>query len=408
MINKTENILCSILNDSLSEQERLDITRMSSEDWTSIYKMARQNNLLPLLYYKLDFHKITLPIAFKTTLRTSYMVFEVRDMRRKRQLLELIKIFNDHGIDHILLKGSHLAEKIYHNPLFRYMCDIDVLIRKPDFYLAYDTLKKHGYASSVPDYHDTELLALNKHYPELVREGDLAVELHWNIHSQYDCKNIDNIWIRAENTVLGDQKTKILSPEDLLVHLCVHKGCDNNFISSLLLLNDIKEILLNSKIDMDKLYKIASSIDDWHNTKCLFSALYLCEKLLKVNIPEGFLEKIKPADFNEYYEELLLKQFFTYSNLDPSLNTAAIAIKKISSNPNPLMIFKYLMTPKRICVRYDKKYSLGVLPYLYCKRITRKLFESFRIITGLFNQGEKKKLYDISKVSGIVDKWLKN
>ena len=215
MEHRAADILCSILRDSLSKRERKDIVGMSAEDWSSVYKMTRHNNLLPLLYHKLHFHEITSPAALQARLRTDYMAYEVRDLQRRRQLRELIRIFNDHSIDHMLLKGSHLAEKVYRNSLFRHMCDIDVLIRKCDFSFAYGTLIKYGYVSSRPNHHDTELLALDKHYPELVKAGCLPVELHWNVHSQYDHENIESIWARSENVLVDGLKTKVLSPEEI-------------------------------------------------------------------------------------------------------------------------------------------------------------------------------------------------
>lgn len=406
-MTKTENILCCILRDSLSEQDISAIESMSSKEWSHIYELSQHNNIQPLLYHKIKYHNINLPREFEAIIRYDYLDFSQQDMKRKSQLTELIKIFNDHDIEHILLKGSHLAEKVYHNSVLRPMCDIDILIRKVDFIFIYETLKEHGYVSSKPDNYNTELIALNKHYPGLLKEGCLPVELHWDVHRQYDYKNIEKIWTRTENAFQGNLKTKILSPEELLIHICVHKGCDDNFLSSVLLLNDIKEILSNLKIDWEKLKEFTFSKDEWNNTKCVFSALYLCKKLLNVKVPESFLKNIRPNDFDKRYEELLIKQFFTYSDSDSSINRKFVLINKLRDNNNPFAIFKYLLTPKRICAIYNKKYSLGILPYLYGKRIGEKILEAFKIILGLFNQTEIKKLYAIYRDSEKIGKWLK-
>ncbi|OGV56267.1 MAG: hypothetical protein A2017_11480 [Lentisphaerae bacterium GWF2_44_16] len=404
MMNRIENIFCGILRSSLSEKELLDISGMSSEDWSSIYKIAWQNNLLPLLYCKLNSHKIPLPVALRTTLRTDYLVHEVRDMRRKKQLLELIRIFNDHNVNHILLKGSHLAEKVYFNSALRPMCDIDVLIQKSEFKKTYEILIQNGYVSSNANYYDFDIYSINGHYPCLVKADCIPIELHWNIHELYNSKNIEDIWSRSESVSIGDLKTKVLSPEDILLHLSVHKGCDL-FISSFLVLNDINEICSRHKIDWEKLLSLASSKDWWGNTKCLFSALYLCDKLLGVSIPEHFLRKIQPADFNK---KLLINQLFTGIGADNYTYNAVSALTKLILTLNPLLIFEYLMSPRKICRLYNREYSWGILPYLYCKRIIEKSVATFTVLTGFFKNSDMKKLYAASKASSKFESWLKS
>lgn len=408
-MDRIENIFCCILRGSLSEEELSDIALLSLDEWSAIYEIALQNNLTPLLYSNLKSCKINLPPDFEETIRFDYLNFSQCDMKRKQQLRELIKFFNENSIEHVLLKGSHLAEKIYANSVLRPMCDIDILIRKRDFDAAFDALSRHGYSSSNPDNHDTELIAPDKHYPGLVKDGCMFVELHWDVNRQYDYKNIEKIWARAETVLLDDLKTKVLCIEDLLMHICVHKGCDDKFLSSLLLLNDIRDILANTKTDWEKLCKLASSRDEWNNTKCLFSALYLSKKLLGVRVPESFMQSISPADFDSAREELLIRQFFSCpDSLDPSMTRTVNSINKIRARGNPLMAFKHLLSPKRLCAVYNKKYSLPILPYLYCKRIAGKSSETFKMLIGLCNQSEIKKLYAVANASEKVERWLKS
>jgi len=380
---------------------------MSVADWRLIYEIGCANHLPALLFYKLKEHRIVFPAEMETMLRTDYLRFSGNDLRRKAQLHEMIQLFNARGIDHILLKGSHLAEKFYSNSALRPMCDIDVLIEPSDFNKAYELLVEAGYISSKPNNHDSQS-GSNKHFPTLLKEGGLAIELHWNINSQSNDHNMEPLWSRAETMTIGNLKTKILSPEDLLLHLSFHRGYDHLFASSLMLLNDIKEICSRSAVDWTKLLSLATSADEWGNTKCLFSALYLCHMLLGVNIPERVLTQIKPDDFDKTHEQLLIDQLFCRIDADMSTYGSVNALYKLNRGLNSRLLLKYLMSPRKICLTYDKKYSLHVLPGLYCKGIIEKSGCAAKAFVEILTNRNSRKLYETSKASSKIEKWLKS
>ncbi len=370
MIDQIQNNFCLILRDHLSGTCKRDIEKMSMDEWHLIYGIACDNHLLSLLFYKLKNHQLVFPAEMEMVLRNDYLRFSGNDLRRKAQLNEMIRIFNAHGIEHILLKGSHLAEKFYSNSALRWMSDIDVLIEKSDFEKAYELLIGAGYISSKPNNHDSQS-GSNKHFPPLLKDGGLAIELHWNINSQSNDHNMEMLWSRAETMMIGNLKTKILSPEDLLLHISFHKGCDHTFVSSLMLLNDIKEICSRNAVNWNKLLSLATSANEWGNAKCLFSALHLCHKLLNVNVHNRVLGEIKPDDFDKKYEQLLINQLFSRIDADMSTYGSINALYKLNSGLNSRMLLTYLMSPRKICLKYDKKYSLHILPGLYCKESSK-------------------------------------
>jgi hypothetical protein len=287
------------------------------------------------------------------------------------------------------------------------MCDIDVLIGKSAIRQACALLQTAGYASSKPEYCDSELNS-DKHVPPLTKDGGLAVELHWNVSAHYPGRSLEALWSRAQTVMIGGLETKVLSPEDLLLHISVHKGCDDKFISSLLALNDVKAICAAAAIDWDRLFALATSGEEWGNTKCLFSTLYLCGKLLGVDLPEPFLDRIRPADFNEEHESRLIGQFFTRIGADVSTYAAVNALNKLSRRFNPRLVGEYFMSPRKICLRYDRQYSWRVLPGLYGKRIIEKATGAWRAFAGILKDKEMKKLYRISRSSSEIEEWLKS
>ncbi|MEI6055077.1 MAG: nucleotidyltransferase family protein [Lentisphaerota bacterium] len=398
-LSPEETILCSILNGKTFD------TKLPEEIWESVYKLTRLYNLLPLIFHKIKQLKLALPEKTESKFKKDYLWFVSKDLQRKKQLYELIKLLNENDIDHILLKGSHIAETIYKNSALRTMSDIDILINKADFEKAYKTLSKEGYRNSTSNIADSELLPYkDKHFNPLIKDGCIPVEFHWNIHRAYDYNKIQSLWKRAVSVNINSLKTKVLSTEDLLIHICVHKGCDDDFISSLVMLSDIKEIESTITLDWDKVYDL--TLSEWHNTKSIFSALYLYNKLLAGNISDEFLKKIKPDDFSEEIEALLIRQVFSTRKVDLSTLNTFNAVSKIREKSNPLYIFRYLMSPRRLCLRYDRKFSVAILPYLYCRRILEKTAEALKLLSG--SSKEKGETYNELKTSYKLKKWLED
>ena len=94
-MDRAQNNLCLILRDKLSLECKQDIEKKSADEWNSLCRIAADNNLLPLLYYKLISHKIAIPRPMENSLRNDYLGCSGKDLKRKHQLCEVIKIFNE-------------------------------------------------------------------------------------------------------------------------------------------------------------------------------------------------------------------------------------------------------------------------------------------------------------------------
>jgi len=343
MMNRKEIIFCSILRDSLSEEEFSAIGAMSSSDWSSIYEIARHNNLLALLYYKLKSHKISLPADWEETLRDSYLACSRKDIQRHKQLCELIKIFNDNRIDHILLKGSHLAEKIYIHSLLRPMCDIDILVKDEDIDRAYNLLLSKGYAEK---YEEGDLKIVKdvfvNHYPALVRPNWLPVEIHRYLFENIELKNLPMIWARARETDIDGNLTKIMSIKDILLYMAIHGLKYNTSKLGIHFLYDLHVILSNCDIDWNLVVELLRE-DEWGNSKTLYSSLILAKEFFGTIIPEDFMERIKPSDFDCKVKDIL---------------TDLIICKDYTLNTEPYTFSYYLFySLKKMSLKYIIKQS---------------------------------------------------
>lgn len=312
MTKRMEYIFCSILRDSLSEEEFTAICIMTSADWSSIYVIARYNNLLALLYYKLKSHKISLPAEWEEKLRDSYLACSRKDIQRHKQLCELIKTFNDNGIEHIILKGSHLAEKVYIHSLLRPMCDIDILVKDEDIEKAFTILISKGY------YNDSQHGNSNivrdvyvHHYPLLEKNGSFPVELHRYLFESNKLKNLDLVWLRVHEVSIGGKISKVMTNEDLLIYVALHGLKEHTQKLGINFVYDLHTIISAGNINWTAVAELIKD-GDWGNSKTLYSSLIIAKHFFHTDIPSDFLTNIRPVDFNQNIqttiEELILNR----------------------------------------------------------------------------------------------------
>ena len=154
----------------------------SAINWDNVVKVSTSHYVLPALYCNLkrvDFLK------YLPTELVEYMQY-FTDLNRERneqiviQAKELNQLLLDNNITPIFLKGTcNLVEGLYEDIAERMVGDIDFIFSKQDYPKAIQLLKKDLYISSIQE---DNLSPLEKHYPRLVKEGQInAIEIHKNL-----------------------------------------------------------------------------------------------------------------------------------------------------------------------------------------------------------------------------------
>ena len=120
----------------------------------------------------------------------------------------------------------------------------------------------------------------------------------------------DGQWGRSRPVIIAGVEAAVFCPEDLLLHLCLHAGCTHGFEPGLRLFNDIIEILQQHEADMD--WSLVHRLTvEWDVGKSVYLTLKLAMELLGARLPEGFLEDLRPGDFNERFVVLAKNQIFS-------------------------------------------------------------------------------------------------
>ena len=124
--------------------------------------------------------------------------------------------------------------------------------------------------------------------------NELKLDLHWYIEQFLDL-DIRDIWTRSDLVWFEGQKVLVLSPEDLIIHLCIHLAFHHNFqLHGLRSLYDIKVAVeyYNEKINWDE---IISRSNNRSVKNAVHLSLLLAKELLDAQIPDLILQKLSSA-----------------------------------------------------------------------------------------------------------------
>lgn len=137
-----------------------------------------------------------------------------RYMNVEREHQRIYKLFEDHAIEFVPLKGS-VVRQYYPEPYMRTSKDIDILIHEEDLHRAYQTLVSalDYQGLDVPRFHDISLFS----------QSGVQLELHFNLQEKRE--NLDKllrkVWDHCVDT--GDGKYhKQQSPEYYIFHHLAH------------------------------------------------------------------------------------------------------------------------------------------------------------------------------------------
>lgn len=262
-------------------------------NWDHITMCAQQHGISPLLYRNLCLTEDTtlLPEWVIKNLRGQYYATVARNMKHYDELNKILGSFKKEGIDVVVLKGAALAEAVYQDISLRGFNDIDILVRKNDLNRAKNVAIAGGYA--LEKIHSPEAymekFGYNLHYIK-----DITLEIHWNIsrrigNEQYIKIDIDEVWNNAIPLKISNDDSKMLSPEDQLIHLSIHLASHN--YDRLIWFCDISEIIRHYDIKWEKLIQNARK----YRTKAyVYYTLYFTSELFGVKVPSRVLQEIRP------------------------------------------------------------------------------------------------------------------
>lgn len=280
-------------------------------DWEFFIAAAMRAGATVLVYETLKAlsPSANIPRFVFDRLKSAYIYIIQKVSLQHRELLELLKLFQERNISVVPLKGTTLAKQLYSDIAARGISiDIDILMKQEDQAKARMLLEEKGY-TFISDSRQ-ERLGENI----FIKPKNKMIEMHSCIMTKLDCnkERIEGFWGGMRLTEEDDCKYYEFKEEELLLYLAAHLACSDCF-RNLRYISDINALLYRYKnrINWDTLIEKAKA---WKLAGSLYAALKLSEGLFGSTVPPGVLERIKPNSFKLVLIKLFAGKEFILRN----------------------------------------------------------------------------------------------
>lgn len=291
--------------------ERIKYLLKEDINWEYLISLSNQHRVLPLLYHTLNnICSDAVPKNVLETLRVNFYAIAQRNLFMMQELLKLIELFKAHNIPAIPFKGPVLAAAVYGNLVFRQFGDLDILLHKKDILKAKELLLTHGY-NAWHQFNSTQEavhLHVQFEYNFMRKDEQVFVELHWGFTPKYLAFDFDpeSVWEDVQQVSIGGAKVFNLSPEKLLIILCVHGTKD--LWQRLSWISDIAEVVrVHQTINWQKVLQQAKKLG---GERMLLLGLYLANKLLGTSFPNEVWQRIEADSVVDSLATRVCQQLF--------------------------------------------------------------------------------------------------
>lgn len=311
--DKPENellVCCARTLLDLKTTDRIHSLVQDDIDWEYVVRRALRHRVMPLLYRNL---KTTcpqdVPDDILAKLRNYFLINSSRNLFLSSQVLKLLNLLKENGIVAIPFKGPVLAESVYGDLTLRQFADLDILVHKRNAIKARNLLISNGFRPEIELNRDQVNAYLRSEYyfTVLSNDGRVFIELHWEIagRNSFFPLYVESLQDRLEQTALAGKEVRHISPEDLLLYLCIHGNKD-----SWMNLEQICCVaeLMRSHPEMDWMLitRIAKRL---RCERILFLGLFMAHDLFRVTLAEKILRRIEgdtkvPKLAEKVYESL--------------------------------------------------------------------------------------------------------
>jgi hypothetical protein len=202
---------------------------ISQEFDAALLAEMRRHRLTPVIFTHIKRQGIekTLPPQWLEFLQHDYYVSLQTALRQENDALQVLRALAAAGIEVFLLKGADLRLRLYDDPAARPMADLDLLVPPEVLPQARTALFRLGYSISPdclgprPGFREKFRVSLHFNPPP---DRNLMVDLHWQIEAVANFYRLPYESLRR-HAIPWDYvgvPLKVLAPEHLLIHLCLH------------------------------------------------------------------------------------------------------------------------------------------------------------------------------------------
>ena len=301
-------VLLSLAAPLPDEIERMHSLAPFVLDWDYFYNLSVFNKVSPICCYNIKKLKLAIPDTIVSKLGEQAQKIKEKNTRRNSEAVKFLEKFSENGIQVALLKGVAFGETVYQNPAYKRMNDIDLLVHKSDInaiYKIYDDLDYFYVGERISGNREKsdKISHLAPHF--VSRDFSCIIGTQWGIKSPLSGYRIDydGIWSRTVPLNFNGVELCMLSPEDNLLHLCLHLG---RFKTSLRDMMDFYNLIRfhGDKFDWHLFYELTISSK---SANPVFFALGISNFLVPIPEVNALLEKIEPLVSHKYKMAVALR-----------------------------------------------------------------------------------------------------
>jgi hypothetical protein len=262
--------------------------------WDAFLVLAEWERTLPVSWRRLQEAGVVVPPETGEAFRRLSLVTTFSLEHLEDRLVALLKVYNDAGIDAILLKGSGLGLSVYPGFTERPMGDVDVLVDTGQARRAWDLALSNGWHWDEQQY-PANWYETHHHLPPLLdpaRTG-AQLELHTalNLHGHpfdLDFKAAASVSLQHERRGV---RFRTLDAEHAIVHLSVHFGWAH--VARFGIWRLIRDVcaLVERGVNWDRLVEVAAGR---RASLPVYWSLELCRSLAGVPIPDSTMVALRP------------------------------------------------------------------------------------------------------------------
>ena len=192
-----------------------------SPDWSLLRSLAARHHVTPLLVAGLKRAAWPLvPDAERARFNVDYRRNLKRNLRLAHHAARVVRAFDGQGIRILPCKGVFLAQSVYGQLSNRQFSDIDLLIGEEDVPRGGELLGSLGFTL-------VETLGQEQVFRDTTRQ--VEIDLHWQLTPVFFPVQFEfgEMWRRSVAAELAGTGYRSLSPEDLLLLLCIQLAKDS-------------------------------------------------------------------------------------------------------------------------------------------------------------------------------------
>ena len=194
-------------------------------DWPRLLEFAQRQKTLPLLHQGLRPYGDAVPQAAMQEIRRRFRANALRNLRLTQELVGVLRSLETAGVLAAAYRGPVLALDAYGDLSLRQFDDLDILLRRQDMGRATERLLSLGYGLRTESDVDDAVYVRSMHHHTFVGQSRTLLETHWEVTERYFGFTLDpEVWQRLKPIKLAGAQVLTLSPEDLLLAVCVHSS----------------------------------------------------------------------------------------------------------------------------------------------------------------------------------------